>query len=61
MTRAWVEAALNNTEPPQTGLDGLRVIEAALAAYESSRLEKRIILREIKTATDQQDGGGAPL
>ena len=61
MTRAWVEAALNNTEPPQTGQDGLRVIEAALAAYESSRLEKRIKLRKIKTATDQQNRGGAPL
>ena len=28
MTRAWVESALNDTESPITGLDGLRVTEA---------------------------------
>jgi predicted dehydrogenase len=61
MTRDWVEAALQRAEPPQTGLDGLRVLEAALAAYESSRLEKRVKIREISDRSDGQTQGGAPL
>ena len=57
MTRAWVECALKGTEPPITGLDGLRVMEATIATYESSRLEKRIRLRDIARAGDEAKGG----
>ncbi len=60
MTRAWVESALNDTEPPITGMDGLLVMEATIASYESSRLEKRIKLRDIQdpgiSAPDTQRG-----
>ena len=61
MTRAWVESALNDTDSPMTGLDGLRVLEASLAAYESSAAEKRVKLREIKGKNAGQKQGGAPL
>ena len=54
------ESAENDTEPPITGMDGLLVMEATIASYESSRLEKRIKLRNIQgrgvSATDTQSG-----
>ncbi|MDA0334855.1 MAG: Gfo/Idh/MocA family oxidoreductase [bacterium] len=57
MTRAWVEAAQTGTPPPQTGLDGLRVMEASLAAYDSSAQEKRIRLRHIHGRPGETRGG----
>ena len=54
MTRAWIEAVESDTPPPQSGLDGLRVMEASLAAYESSAQEKRVRLREIRTAREKR-------
>lgn len=61
MTRAWVEAALSGRPPAITGLDGLRVIEASVAAYESSRLEKRIKLRSLRLPASKSSAGGATL
>lgn len=57
MTRDWVEAAQNGTPPPQTGLDGLLVLEASLAAYESSAGEKRVRLRNIHGRPGETRGG----
>ena len=57
MTRDWVAAAQAGTPPPQTGLDGLRVLEAAIAAYESSAGERRVRLREIRAGTGERRGG----
>ena len=61
MTRAWVKAAVEDTEPPITGLDGLRVMEAVLAAYESSAAEKRVKLRQIETTGSGRNQAGATL
>ena len=58
MAKAWIEAAQAGTPPPQSGLDGLRVIEASLAAYESSMQEKRVRLRDIRAT---KIGGDATL
>lgn len=57
MTKAWITAAQTGTPPPQSGLDGLRVLEASLAAYESSAQEKRVRLRDIRVGTAQTRGG----
>lgn len=47
MTRAFVRAAETRTPPPITGEDNLRVIEAAEAAYRSSREGKRLPIRPV--------------
>lgn len=57
MTRAWVEAAQTGQTPPQTGLDGLRVLEACLAAYESSAHARRVRLRDIRPRSGSSRGG----
>lgn len=57
MTRAWVVAATEGTPPDVTGLDGLLVMEASLAAYESSRAEKRIRLRPVESSDRRTQGG----
>lgn len=57
MTRDWIDAATHGTAPPQSGLDGLRVLEACLAAYESSAQEKRVRLRDIHSASGESRGG----
>jgi predicted dehydrogenase len=57
MTRDWIEAATTGTSPPQTGLDGLRCLEACLAAYESSARERRVRLRDIDAGAGHARGG----
>jgi len=42
MTMAFVQAVQTNRPPPITGLDNMRVIELAEAAYRSSREGKRV-------------------
>jgi myo-inositol 2-dehydrogenase/D-chiro-inositol 1-dehydrogenase len=42
MTRAFVQSVEQGTPPPITGLDNMRVIEVAEAAYRSSREERRV-------------------
>jgi predicted dehydrogenase len=42
MTHAFVAAVQNGTPPPITGVDNMRVMEVAEAAYRSSREEKRV-------------------
>src|SRR5262249_22118761 len=42
MTRAFVRSVEEGTPPPITGLDNMRVIEVAEAAYRSSREGKRV-------------------
>ena len=60
MDAGWFSSAENDTEPPITGMDGLLVMEATIASYDSSRLEKRIKLRDIQgrgtSAPDAQHG-----
>lgn len=47
MVRAWVRAAEDGAPPEIAGIDGLRVMEACLAAYESSREANRIQVRRV--------------
>ncbi len=44
MVRAFVDAVRDDTPPPVTGLDGLRAVEVALGAYESSRRGEPVAL-----------------
>jgi predicted dehydrogenase len=57
MAHAWIEAAQTGAPPPQSGLDGLLVMEASIAAYESSAQEKRIRLRDIHGRAGETRGG----
>ncbi len=49
MTRAFVQAVQTNSPPPITGLDNMRVIEAAEAAYRSSREGRRVQISQAAT------------
>lgn len=40
--QAFVDASLAGTDPPITGLDGLRAVEIALAAYESAATNRTV-------------------
>ncbi|WP_114746621.1 Gfo/Idh/MocA family protein [Falsibacillus pallidus] len=42
----FLQSVSNGTEPSITGFDGLKAVEAALAAYQSARESKPVLLRE---------------
>ena len=58
MTRSWIDGATRGTDPEVTGLDGLRVMEASLAAYEASEKHTVVKLRESEGIDGDTTGGG---
>ncbi|MGB3307846.1 MAG: Gfo/Idh/MocA family oxidoreductase [Thermomicrobiales bacterium] len=45
MVAAFIEAVRTDTEPPVTGVDGLRAMEVALAAYESAKIHAPVAIQ----------------
>ena len=48
LIKAFVASIENNTDPPTTGLDGLRALEVALAAYESAKRKEPVTIASLR-------------
>jgi len=47
MIRNFIDCIVNNKEVPVSGIDGLKALEVALAAYKSAKLKKLVNISEI--------------